>query len=146
MAQPPLGMALTVPARKSEPATRQTSPLEAADWTPVPDSVPAWPDYDPAWLWWSQDLAATTWDQRWGEGAPSLPKERQRQALLRAFRPEWRSAVGLRASVKGWIPGGPETALREAAEAAWVWVGDRAILVRLQATLRLKSVKTALKR
>jgi hypothetical protein len=135
-----------VPEKKNEPASRKTCPLGAADWEPLPEGAPAWPDYDPAWAWWQDDLAATTWDLHWGKAAPSLPPERQRQALLRAYRPEWRTAVGLRLSVKGWIPGGPETALREAAEVAWVWVGDRAILVRLQPTLRLKSVKAALKR
>ena len=145
-AQPPRRMALALPERKGEPASRQTSRLDQAAWEAVPAEAEAWPAYDPAWAWWRDDLAATAWDQRWGAASATLPRERQRQALLRAFRPEWRTAVGLRASVKGWIPGGPETALREAAEVAWVWVGDRAILVRLQPTARLKSVKAALKR
>lgn len=145
-AQPPLRMALEVPGRKGEPASRMTSRLDRAEWTAVPASAEAWPDYDPAWAWWGEDLAATTWDQRWGKGQAALPPERQRQALLRAYRLEWRTARGLRASVKGWIPDGPEIALREVTESAWVWVGERAILVRLQPTLRLKSVKTALKR
>jgi hypothetical protein len=65
---------------------------------------------------------------------------------MRAFRPEWRTALGLRASVKGWIPEGPEIALREALESAWIWVGDRAILVRLQPSSRLKALRSALKR
>ena len=146
MAQPPLRMGLLVLDKKGEPASRKTSPLGAADWAPVPDDAQAWPEYDPAWVWWQDELAATTWDQRWGKAAPTLPPERQRQTLFHAYRPEWRTAVGLRLSVKGWIPGGPETALREGAEVAWIWVGDRAILVRLQPTLRLKSVKAALKR
>jgi len=145
-AQPPLRMALTIPGKKGEPPSRQLSPLDQADWSPVPEDLPPWPTYDPAWAWWDKDRAATAWDQRWGKPAPELPPERQRQALLRAFRPEWRTARELRASVKGWIPDGPETALREVSEVAWVWVGDRAILVRLQTTLRLKSLKTALKR
>ena len=145
-AQPPLRMGLTVPEKKGDPAVRKTSPLEQADFWPVPDASPAWPEYDPAWAWFRDDLAATAWDQRWGPGAPSLQPERQRQALLRAFRPEWRTALGLRASVKGWIPEGPETALREVAEAAWVWVGDRAILVRLLPGSRLKTIRNALKR
>jgi hypothetical protein len=143
-AQPPLRMALIVPGRKGEPAVRKTTRTDRAEWTDLPAEAEPWPDYDPAWAWWGEDLAATTWDQRWGKG--SLPPERQRQALLRAYRPEWRTARGLRSSVKSWIPDGPEIALRETVEAAWVWVGERAILVRLQPTLRLKSVKTALKR
>jgi hypothetical protein len=146
VAQPPLRMALTLPEKKGEPAARKTSRLDRPDWQDVPADVPAWPSYDPAWAWWNDGLAATTWDLRWGKDTSSLPAERQRQALLRAFRSEWRTAQGLRASVKGWISEGPEAALRESSECAWVWVGDRAILVRLQPTLRLKSVKTALKR
>jgi len=145
-AQPPLRMALTIPERKGEPLSRKVSRPDRAEWEPVPPETPAWPDYDPAWAWWQEDLAATAWDQRWGAAAPTLPPERQRQALIRTFRPEWRIALGLRASVKGWIPQGPETALRETSETAWIWVGDRVILARLQPTLRLKSVKTALKR
>ena len=146
VAQPPRRMALLVPGRKGEAAARKLSRPDRAEWEDVAEDAPAWPDYDPAWLWLQDDLAATTWDLSWGKEASTLPHERQRQALLRAFRPEWRAALGLRASVKGWIAQGPETALREGQEAAWVWVGERAILVRLQPTSRLKSVKTALKR
>ena len=144
-AQPPLRMGLAVPEKKGEPASRKTTRLDRAEWESVPEDQQAWPDRDPAWAWWPGELAATAWDQRWGKDTSTLPPERQRQALLKAFRPEWRTAQGLRASVKGWIPEGPETALREAAGTAWVWVGDRAILVRLQPCTRLKSVRTALK-
>ena len=146
MAQPPLHMGLTVPEKKGEPAYRLICSPGAPAWEPVPDTAEAWPAYDPAWLWWQDDLAATAWDNRWGKAASTLPPERQRQILVRAYRSEWRTAMGLRASVKGWIPQGPETALREAMATAWVWVGDRALLVRLNPTSRLKSVKTALKR
>ena len=110
----------------------------------VPPETPEWPPYDPAWAWWSGDQAATAWDVSWGK-APPLPKERQREALLRSKRPEWITATGLRASVHGWLPGGPEVALREATETAWVWVGDRALLERLQPNGRLASVRKALK-
>ena len=104
-----------------------------------PRTPRAWPPYDPAWTWWSPDQAATAWDARWGKPSP-LPKERQREALLRANRPDWITASGLRASVRGWLPSGPEVALREASAVAWVWVGDRALLERLQPTGRLTAV------
>lgn len=144
-AHPPLAMALVAPARKGE-SLRSTSPPDRADWTPVPPDRPSWPGYDPAWLWWRDGFAATAWDQRWGNPDQPLASERQREALIKAFRAEWRTASDLRSSVKAWIPDGPEVALREAQSVAWIWVGDRAILVRLQPAARLKSVREALKR
>jgi len=138
-AQPPLGMTLTLKGQ------RQRAPLDRAEWEPVPEDTEPWPPYDPAWGWWAPDLAATAWDQRWGAGSPRLGKERQREALLRTFRPEWRSAKRLRASVAGWLAESPEVALREASGVAWVWVGDRALLVRLQTVERLKAVRKGLR-
>ncbi len=141
-AHPPLRMALV--DKKDGSVARKTGPLDQAKWAPVPAETEAWPTYDPAWAWWSGEFAASAWDVRWGKD-PTLPKERQREALLRAKRPEWITASGLRASVRGWLPGGPEVAMREASGVAWVWVGDRALLERLQPTGRLKSVQKALK-
>ena len=143
-AQPPLRMGLLVTPKKQEAVLRQTSPLDKAEWETLADA-PQWPDYDPAWTWWDKDLAATAWNQRWGGDAKALPPERQREVLLRALRPEWRTAYDLRASVRGWVPDGPEVALREAAGVAWAWVGDRVVLVRLPPTERLKSVHRALR-
>ena len=142
-AQPPLAMGLTVPGKKGEDAVRKVAPLDQAEWE-ILTEAPAWPAYDPAWAWWSRTLAATAWDQRWGQGPPSLPVERQRRSLLRAFRGDWLAAVELRASVKGWLKSGPEVALRETAEVAWIWVGDRVLLARLQPTERVRSVKKVL--
>jgi hypothetical protein len=142
-AQPPLRMGLEGFDRK-DPGARRTSPLDRAQWEPVPADTPPWPPCDPAWTWYAPDLAVTAWDQRWGKDA-SLPKERQREALLRGNRPEWLTATKLRASVRGWLPDGPEVALREYAGVAWVWVGDRAILERLLPTRRLLAVRNSLK-
>lgn len=141
-AQPPLAMGLTAPARRGDPESRTLSPLDRSRWEPAPEG-PAWPEYDPAWAWQGNDAAATAWDQRWGK--TGLPPERQRAALLRAFKSDWLAAYQLRASVRGWIPEGPEVALREGSEVAWVWVGDRVLLVRLQPTERLKAVKKSLR-
>ena len=143
-AQPPLQMGLLVQDKKDGSWARKTAPLDQASWEPVPADAEPWPRYDPAWSWWSKDMAATAWDLRWGKD-PQLPKERQREALLRAKRPEWITASGLRASVRGWLPDGPEVAVRESWACAWVWVGDRALLERLQPTSRLTSVRKALK-
>jgi len=74
-----------------------------------------------------------------------FPRERQREGLLKAFRSEWHAASSLRASVRGWLPEGPDIALREASEVAWVWVGDRILLVRLQGSDRLRKIRTILK-
>jgi hypothetical protein len=142
-AQPPLRMAL-VGSERRDGTSRRTGPLDKAKWDPVPPETSPWPPYDPAWAWWSGNLAATAWDLRWGKDA-ALPREQQRAALVRATRPEWITATKLRASVRGWLPDGPEVALREAAATAWVWVGDRALLERLQPTGRLASVRRSLK-
>jgi hypothetical protein len=84
-------------------------------------------------------------DARWGNDLPGITPERQRDALLRTFNPEWRVAKGLRASVAGWLPGGPEIALREAQSVAWVWVGTRVLMVQLQPVERLRRIKSMLK-
>jgi hypothetical protein len=141
-AQPPLRMGLLLPARKE--AVRKTGPLDQASWEPVPADTAPWPPYDPAWTWWSGDQAATAWNVTWGRPS-ALPKELQREALVRSRRPDWITACDLRASVHGWLPDGPEVALREASETAWVWVGDRALLERLTPSRRLASVRNALK-
>jgi len=137
-AHPPLGFGLK---RNLE---RMLSPLEKPAWTPVPDELPAWPDRDPAWVWREDGSAFTAWDLRWNEPAATgspLPRERQRESLLNRFRGDWRTAQGLRATVKGWLPKGPEAALREGLGSAWVWVGDRVLLVHLQETERLRVLK-----
>jgi hypothetical protein len=144
-AQPPLRMGLYLAPRRGEEAVRKTTGLGAAEWEPLAADTAAWPVYDPSWAWWSPDLAATAWDQRWGSAGKDLPLERQRELLQRSFRPEWRAASSLRASVRGWIGEGPEVALREAAGVAWVWVGDRVLQVRLQPTERLKLVRKGLR-
>lgn len=137
-AQPPLAIGLL-----EAPGRKRSAPDEA-QWTPVAEADPPWPDCDPAWLWLSPSGALTAWDQRWGGDAEGLGRERQREALLRANRPEWRTAVDLRASVRGWLPEGPDVALREAWGVAWIWVGDRILLVRLQGLDRLRTVRRAL--
>jgi hypothetical protein len=137
-------MGLSIPGKKDGPVIRKTGPLDQANWEPVPAGTEPWPPYDPAWAWWSPDMAATAWDARWGKPSP-LPREHQREALLRSKRPEWITASSLRASVRGWLPAGPEVALREASESAWVWVGDRAFLERLQPGSRLAAVRKGLK-
>ena len=143
-AQPPLRMGLLLPGKKDAAPARRTGPLDRAEWAPVPEQTPPWPACDPAWAWWSEDQAATAWGLDWGSSA-QMPQERQRDALLRNKRADWITALNLRASVRGWLPDGPEVALREATASAWVWVGDRAMLVRLQPSGRLASVRKALK-
>lgn len=137
-AQPPLAMGLL------EAKARSHTALEVAEWEAVAETDPPWPGCDPAWLWLSPSSATTAWDQRWGSEAGTLGRERQREALVRAYRPEWRTAVDLRASVRGWLPEGPEVALREAWDVGWVWVGDRILLVRLQGLDRLRAVRRAM--
>jgi hypothetical protein len=140
-AHPPQGMAL-VEAQPEEGMVRKISPLAKVDWTEVaPETLP-WPAWDAAWVW-RDNGAFDAWDQRWNESA--LPPERQRQALLDSYRSEWRSALGLRASVKGWLPRGPEIALREPLGVAWIWVGDRVLLVRLVEVERVRVLKKLLR-
>jgi len=144
-AHPPERMALVEPLPE-EGMTRRTSPLAKADWVEVPPEALPWPAGDPAWAWRGDGVgwgAFDAWDQRWSESA--LPPERQRQALFETYRSEWRAALGLRASVKGWLPRGPEVALREPQGAAWVWVGDRVLLVRLVEVERVRLLKKLLR-
>jgi hypothetical protein len=117
--------------------------VDAAEWKAAPADAPPWPAYDAAWLWRkdASQGALTTWDLRWNEAESALPKEHQRTSLWKAYRPEWRSASNLRASVRGWLPAGPQVALRELESVAWVWVGDRVLLVRLVGTERLRQLK-----
>lgn len=143
MAQPPLAMGL-VTMDGGERPLRMISPLDNAAWEPLLETVEPWPAYDPAWAWHPKG-AMDAWDARWGADLPGISPERQRDALLKTFKPEWRVASGLRASVRGWLPHGPEVALREAQASAWVWVGNRALLVRLQPAGRLRRIKTMLK-
>lgn len=140
-AHPPLRMGLTVPLAE-EGMARRTSPVTKVEWSPVPDASLPWPAWDPAWAW--RDAGAfDAWDQRWNESA--LPPERQRQGLFETYRSEWRAASSLRASVKGWLPRGPEVALREPQGAAWVWVGDRVLLVRLVEVERVRLLRKLLR-
>jgi hypothetical protein len=143
MAHPPLAMGLVTMDSSGLPV-RQLSSLAAASWESVPGDQAAWPAYDPAWAWHG-DGAMDAWDARWGKDIPGITPERQRDGLLKTFKPEWRIASGLRASVRGWLPYGPEVALREAQAVAWVWVGDRVLLVRLQPVGRLRRINALLK-
>jgi hypothetical protein len=108
----------------------------------VVDEASPWPAFDAAWVW-TEGGAFDAWDRRWGR--PDLPPERQRQAVRDTFRSEWRAASGLRASVKGWLPRGPEVAMREATGTAWIWVGDRILLVRLSDVERVRKLRKLVK-
>jgi hypothetical protein len=140
VAHPPQAMALVEPL-PDEGMSRKTTALTKVEWTDVaPDTLP-WPAWDAAWVWRGGG-AFDAWDQRWNES--SLPPERQRQALADSYRSEWRSATGLRVSVKGWLPKGPEIALREPLGTAWIWVGDRILLVRLVEVERVRILRKLL--
>jgi hypothetical protein len=144
-AQPPFAMGKRLEDKEGK-IVRERSEVDKPVWMPVAATTPEWPVCDPAWAWLGPEEACTAWDQRWGPPSqPSLPKERQREALLKAFRPEWRTAAKLRASVRGWLPQGPEVALREAQASAWVWIGERIALVRLQPSSRHKILRDRLK-
>jgi hypothetical protein len=134
-------MALVAPLSE-EGMGRRTSPLERVDWNPVAADALPWPAWDPAWAW-RGDGACDAWDQRWNESV--LPPERQRQAIFESYRPEWRTSANLRVSVKGWLPRGPEVALREPQGAAWIWIGDRVLLVRLVEVERLRLLRKLLR-
>jgi hypothetical protein len=134
-------MALVEPLPE-EGMVRRTSPLTKVEWTVVPPDALPWPAWDAAWVW-RDNGAFDAWDQRWNESA--LPPERQRQALHESYRSEWRTALGLRASVKGWLPRGPEVAMREPQGAAWIWVGDRVLLVRLVDVERVRLLRKLLR-
>ena len=114
---------------------RSLSSATDSTWKDLPTEAEPWPPYDAAWAWKAEDAAFTSWDLRWGKGAEGFPRERQREALKKSFRADWHAASSLRASVRGWLPEGPDIALREASEVGWVWVGDRVLLVRLQGCL-----------
>ena len=139
-AHPPQGMALVEPLL-DETMVRETCSLSKVDWAEVPPETLPWPAWDPAWAWRERG-AFDAWDQRWNES--TLPPERQRQALFESYRSEWRAALGLRMSVKGWLPRGPEVALREPLGVAWVWVGDRVLLVRLVEVERVRVLRKLL--
>jgi len=128
-----------------EAAPRFLSSVDAPAWRHVPPEAPSWPAYDPAWAWRGDADALTAWDLRWGPGTDALAPERQREALVRAFRPEWKTSLKLRASVGGWLPHGPEVALRESDGSAWVWVGNRVLLVRLTDSERTRRLRALLK-
>ncbi len=142
-AQPPWRMGLV--ASSPEGALRSLSQTGGAEWEAVPAELEPWPAYDAAWLWRkdASQGALTAWDLRWHDGESPLPKERQRGSLTSAYRAEWRAASNLRASVRDWLPNGPQVALRELNGVAWVWVGDRVLLVRLVNTERLRKLKGA---
>ena len=141
VAHPPKRMALVAPAPQ-EGMVRLTSPLAKVEWAEVAADTLPWPAWDAAWAW-RENGAFDAWDQRWNESA--LPPERQRQALFESYRSEWRSALGLRGSVKGWLPRGPEIALREPLNVAWIWVGDRVLLVRLVEVERVRILRKLLR-
>jgi len=143
LAHPPRAMGLVALDAEGVPV-RKVAPWSESAWEPVSGEEPPWPAYDPAWAW-HDGGAMDAWDVRWGRDLPGIAPERQRDALLKTFKPEWRVASGLRASVRGWLPYGPEVALREAQAAAWVWVGNRVLLVRLQPVGRLRLIKGMLK-
>jgi len=143
-AHPPAAMG-RISAGPDETAERFLSNLQATDWQRVSPEVAAWPAFDPAWTWLGEQAATSAWDNRWGSEKEPLPPERQREALVKAFNAEWRIASGLRDSVRGWLPSGPEIALREVWGVGWVWVGDRVRLVRLQPTERLRRTKGLLR-
>jgi hypothetical protein len=143
-AQPPLRMGRIRSDREDRPL-RALSSLSTLDWKELPEEAEAWPDYDAAWAWKGENAALTAWDLRWGKGVEGFPRERQREGIVKAFRADWRAAASLRASVRGWLPEGPDIALREASEVAWVWVGDRILLVRLQGSERLRKIRNLLK-
>jgi hypothetical protein len=146
-AHPPQRMALVEPLGE-EGMVRRISPVAKVEWTAVSAEALPWPAWDAAWAWRENGAngangAFDAWDQRWNESA--LPPERQRQALFETYRSEWRAAVGLRASVKGWLPRGPEVALREPLGTAWIWVGDRILLVRLVEVERVRILRKLLR-
>lgn len=138
-ALPPLGMGLELPR-----GGRQQGPVDQVAWREVAPEVAPWPDYDPAWTWVGEG-ALTAWEQRWGQGLEGLAPERQRETLTRTHHPDWKTAVKLRASVKGWLPQGPDIALRERAGVAWVWLGPRILLERLQPTERVRRMRKVLR-
>ena len=125
-------------------AVRTQTPLTQTAWEPFPADSAPWPAPDPAWVWTPDGGIQTAWDARWVESTPPWPKERQRDGLARAYRPDWITSSRLRVSIPGWLPTGPEVVLREAQETGWAWVGDRVLLVKLQPSERPRLVRKAL--
>jgi hypothetical protein len=140
-ALPPKQIGLHATIRGIE--TRKLSSIHESDWRDIP-LEPEWPDVDPAWVWFGEDAAVTAWDLRWGNAPPNLPKERSRDALQTFFKDDWRSSLALRSSLKIWLSNGPEVALREQQNAAWVWCGTKISLVRLPSENRQKRVRELL--
>ena len=139
-ALPPVAMARTTQP-KTGPGLRYTAPVAGGSWGEAPENQAPWPEFDPAWAWVSLQGGHTAWDLRWGKTMEDLPPERQRAALNRAYRSDWRTASQLRASVRGWLKEGPEVALREIQGAAWIWTGDRVLLVRLPPSERSRWIR-----
>lgn len=141
--QPPLNMGLLMVDQKSGVLNRKIGPLNQINWELVSSEVEQWPLYDPAWIWCSRESAATAWGLQWGKDR--LSNEYQREALLRANRSEWITSSRLRVSVRGWLPEGPEVALREPFGVAWIWVGHKVIMKKLPSTSRSILFKKILK-
>lgn len=136
--QPPVAMGLV--RREGEEVRRFRSSAEEAAFEPLGVEPEPWPAPDPAWTW-TKEGAFTAWDLRWGTLPEDFGAERQREQVRQAFRADWNLAKGQRASVRGWLPQGPEVALREREAAAWCWVGDRIILTRLAETARVRRLR-----
>lgn len=142
-AHPPLRMGRVALSEAGRPE-RSVSPVQEAEWEPVPEAEAPWPAQDPAWVWAPDGNILTAWDVRWLEAETRWPPERQRLGLARAYKPDWITSSRLRASVRGWLATGPEVVLREAEEVGWAWVGDRVLLVKLQPSERPRLVRKAL--
>ncbi len=140
--QPPRGLGLV--RAEGEEAARLWSPLDRAAFLSTSREAEPWPAPDPAWAWTGEG-ALTAWDLRWGKLPAECGPEVNRAALAKAFKADWIAASRLRASVRGWLPAGPEVALRELQGAAWVWVGDRVVLTRLPEAARLRALRKLLK-
>lgn len=138
--QPPERMGLVRSALDGSPERALTG-LRQAEWAAVAAEAPPWPVYDPAWYWREGQGALSAWDLRWNETGPRLPAETQREALRRRFQGDWRAGQALRVSLRGWLPAGPEVALREAQGVGWVWVGQRIVLAKLRENERVRTLR-----
>lgn len=141
--QPPILMGLISRDKKFGGLARKVGPLNEIRWKCVSSTSEQWPPHDPAWLWHSKDSATTTCGLPWGKS--ELQKERQREALRRTNHSEWLASLKLRASVRGWLPDGPEVVLRESDEIAWVWVGHKVLMKELQPNSRSILIRKDLK-
>lgn len=141
-AKPPQAMGRIV-IQKDGHLEYSQSPTDEAQFETLSKQDNFWPSYDPAWFWVDDETALTAWDQRFG--SLDLPKETTRERLLTSFRSDWLEASSLRRSVKGWLPNGPEVALREGLGVAWIWAGDRILLVRLPQELRIRKIRKLIK-